>query len=718
MDPLDPDYDPKAVRPQVRPQRNQPQPREPAVKVEVPTSVSVNNAYRPPPPPPGPPPIHLAWSEHRTADGNLYYYNSVTKESRWERPAEYRPPPPPPRPHMSALAASNGKQAAALQATPAPEKKERPIGIKYLPNTRWAIVWTSFKHEFYYHIETKEAVWEMPDELSELISNLLAEAMGVNLEDYEAQPEIDEVDEQSEDDHDEKGEGRGIKRQAEEDDIHIDAKRFRADDAGLSTDASTLDPSLLTTEQRTEHFMALFREKDVSPYSTWDMELPKFANDRRYTFVDTMKERKEIFDEYCKIRAAELRESQQNVKRDPESVYLALLESETTARTRWDEFQRKFKRDRRFSGFADAGKREALFRAHLADIKERQQSRKKTESKIVREQFMQMLRETRGINLDTVWTALKHDVEQDARYRAIRSSDEREDLFRAYLKEMRDEVKVARRDRDEGSHKELDRKAREEASLREREAQVRRERARLNKEMNSQRQHLEREEATSVFQSLLVDFVRAPDMRWMDVVEQLERDPRWERCQVLNDTDKEQLFHGHAQHLYDKRVKAFLSAVDGTTDVTTKWDDIRQWVLQDPRARKLAMSNDEEEFEAHLKTTFERHQADRLKSAREGLVELLRENNFLKFHIKQAVVDCRVKALEEGKTDSNEGDEWGYVNFEEVFNVLADDKRYQDLPFPDERDRTVKEYMRDLIRKYRAERGGTVDRTIADHARG
>jgi hypothetical protein len=35
------------------------------------------------------------WSEHRTADGKVYYYNSRTMQSVWERPKEMDQPPPP-----------------------------------------------------------------------------------------------------------------------------------------------------------------------------------------------------------------------------------------------------------------------------------------------------------------------------------------------------------------------------------------------------------------------------------------------------------------------------------------------------------------------------------------------------------------------------------------------------------------------------------------------
>lgn len=31
---------------------------------------------------------HCFWSEYKTNDGRIYYYNSQTKESRWEKPTE------------------------------------------------------------------------------------------------------------------------------------------------------------------------------------------------------------------------------------------------------------------------------------------------------------------------------------------------------------------------------------------------------------------------------------------------------------------------------------------------------------------------------------------------------------------------------------------------------------------------------------------------------
>lgn len=41
-------------------------------------------------PPPGFPPPTCEWSEHKSPDGRTYYYNSITKQSAWEKPDELK----------------------------------------------------------------------------------------------------------------------------------------------------------------------------------------------------------------------------------------------------------------------------------------------------------------------------------------------------------------------------------------------------------------------------------------------------------------------------------------------------------------------------------------------------------------------------------------------------------------------------------------------------
>jgi Ca2+-binding EF-hand superfamily protein len=82
------------------------------------------------------------WTEHTTDDGSTYYYNELTKESAWERPAEMDRGPP-------------GPKAPPARPTPKPKEKKP--------------VWTEHKTDdggaYYYNELTKESAWERPAEM-------------------------------------------------------------------------------------------------------------------------------------------------------------------------------------------------------------------------------------------------------------------------------------------------------------------------------------------------------------------------------------------------------------------------------------------------------------------------------------------------------------------------------------------------------------------------
>jgi hypothetical protein len=108
----------------------------------------------------------------------------------------------------------------------------------------------------------------------------------------------------------------------------------------------------------------------------WDTSLPKFVSDPRYVLLPSVAARREAFDEYCKERARELRQS--SVKKDketatPKDEYDRLLKDEVkSTRTSWTDFRRAWKKDRRFYGWGrDDREREKRFREFLKDLGER-----------------------------------------------------------------------------------------------------------------------------------------------------------------------------------------------------------------------------------------------------------------------------------------------------------------------------------------------------------
>lgn len=137
-------------------------------------------------------------------------------------------------------------------------------------------------------METKQSVWDMPDEIADLIGQLIAEAMGVNMSDEDAEPYLDaeadgtleardqmNADEPSVNDE---SYGMGTKRKAGvEPEPAGHSKRFKSE----SEQGASAEPTM-SQEEKAAGFTMLLREKDVSPYSTWERELPKIINDPRY----------------------------------------------------------------------------------------------------------------------------------------------------------------------------------------------------------------------------------------------------------------------------------------------------------------------------------------------------------------------------------------------------------------------------------------------------
>jgi hypothetical protein len=99
------------------------------------------------------------------------------------------------------------------------------------------------------------------------------------------------------------------------------------------------------------------------------------VSDPRYVLVPSVSARRETFDEYCRDRARELRQS--NVKKEkdlanPQEAFERLLKEEVkSTRTSWSDFRRTWKKDRRFWGWGrDDRQREKSFREYLKDLGE------------------------------------------------------------------------------------------------------------------------------------------------------------------------------------------------------------------------------------------------------------------------------------------------------------------------------------------------------------
>lgn len=132
---------------------------------------------------------------------------------------------------------------------------------------------------------------------------------------------------------------------------------------------------LFSVQYLTRHHatQTLLREKNINPLHPWDTSLPLFISDPRYVLLPSVSARREAFDEYCRDRARELRQSKvKQEKEDPKEEFERLLREEVkSTRTSWSDFRRTWKKDRRFYGWGrDEREREKRFREFLKELGE------------------------------------------------------------------------------------------------------------------------------------------------------------------------------------------------------------------------------------------------------------------------------------------------------------------------------------------------------------
>ncbi|KAJ1984112.1 hypothetical protein H4R34_000865 [Dimargaris verticillata] len=294
-----------------------------------------------------------SWTEHRAPDGRTYYYNPTTKQSVWERPPSQESPPLPAGPSES----DKAKKATKI------------------PGTVWKLVTTTQGREYYYNTTTKASVWQVPDSIAEDVARFKNSRQSPPLALAPSGPPVSaELEPTS---------------GTEMTEADIDFQLAMMDEgmatptesravlmAVESTDATarevpTPQPTL-TDDQRAERYKSLLDEFNVSPFALWDQMEPKLAQDSRFSLVQPAKRRKELFDDYCRNKAAQRRATAKPaVTTDPTDAFNQLLRERVDRTMTWIQFKVRAQRDKRFGLVKPAKEREKLFNRHVQTFSDR-----------------------------------------------------------------------------------------------------------------------------------------------------------------------------------------------------------------------------------------------------------------------------------------------------------------------------------------------------------
>ncbi|KAG4305257.1 hypothetical protein PORY_001427 [Pneumocystis oryctolagi] len=408
------------------------------------------------------PPLPPGWTEHLAPTGHLYYFHRATKKSTYIRPSvdaveartNFIIPPPPPIPSDQPVIESNSSHVSNVPAQISflnqLIRKKAPDRPKYrfpISNAKpWVRVVTRYKRQFVHNPETGVSLWIPPPQvLSAMIDEKkINNSLNNSSENFDQSlNESDSFDENSDDSDisdafssDSDGSSDSSNNTSSSAvPVVPDGTEYTEDDiawqfAAMENNSFDTVPEInLTKDERIKKFKEMLQELDIDPYHPWDKEVLKIMEDPRYLLINTMKERKELFQTFCKeFIAQQKKEAESRPKRNPKISFITLLQDPRTPNMYWHEFRRKFKKEQEYKEFGLNDKeREKLFRAY--------QEQMKYDNKKKEEDFQTLLKTTTSVTKDTTLSSLPDEILSDLRY-AVIPSEKLEEYINKYTQTL------------------------------------------------------------------------------------------------------------------------------------------------------------------------------------------------------------------------------------------------------------------------------------------
>lgn len=581
-----------------------------------------------------------AWTAHRTETGAVYYYNALTGESTYEKPAGFK------------------EEVEKLTG------QTTPVSWEKLAGTDWVWVTTNDSKRYYYNTKTKMSSWQIPSEVIELkkkheADTLESESMSVTNNNVSA----------------EKGSGsiplsapavvtggrdatalRPSPMAGQSSALDLIKKKLQDPGAPVVLPAATLfgsvsselngsqvleetvsgvqdesskdkpkdahgdnnvsdsssdsedDTNRPTKQESVLQFKEMLKERGVAPFSKWEKELPKIVFDPRFKAIPSHSARRALFDHYVKTRAEEERKEKRAAQKAAIEGFKKLLEEakeDIDHNSSYEAFKKKWGNDPRFLAL-ERRERETLLNERILRLKRAAEEKAQAERATAINYFKSMLRENGNITPNTRWSRVKDSVRNDPRYKSVKH-DEREVLFNEYVSELKAE--------EEGADRALKDKYDEEEKLKERERVLRKRKEREEQEVERVRVKAQRKEAVESYQALLVETVKDAQATWTESKPKLEKDAQGRATNPsLDHSDLEKLFREHVKILQERCASEFRTLLaevitadaavaqekeDGKTALTS-WSTAKQLLKADPRYMKMPRKDRESYWRRHV----------------------------------------------------------------------------------------------------------------------
>ncbi|CAH2076325.1 unnamed protein product, partial [Iphiclides podalirius] len=323
------------------------------------------------------------WSEHKAPDGRTYYYNSVTKQSLWEKPDDLKTP-----------------------------------AEKLLSSCVWKEYTTDAGRVYYHNIETKESSWVIPKELQEIKDRIAAEeiaqaALNADVPPGEVplpiSPNISTSGSSALDEAMAKTLAAIDPNLANNIPIpeEIKPEEIVAPPTVNGSDSNEPSPELQYKDKKEaiEAFKELLRDRNVPSNATWEQCVKIISKDPRYATFKKLNEKKQAFNAYKTQKLKDEREEQRlKTKKNRENLEEFLLSCDrVTSLTKYYKCEEMFSNLEIWRCVPDSDRRD-IFADCIYTIAKREKEEAKTLKKRNMKMLAQVLENMSEISYCSTWS--------------------------------------------------------------------------------------------------------------------------------------------------------------------------------------------------------------------------------------------------------------------------------------------------------------------------
>ncbi|KAK3310395.1 uncharacterized protein B0T15DRAFT_36441 [Chaetomium strumarium] len=363
-----------------------------------------------------------AWSDHRTPDGRVYYYNALTKVTQWTKPEELMSP-----------------------------------AERALANQPWKEYTAEGGRKYWYNTETKQSSWEMPDVYKRALAG------GDGTPTTPAAPATPTIAHGG-------GHHGGFGGSNHYRDHREPIGESRQLTFGNNIQAqafvpATNDPEYATAEEAEAAFVKLLRRSGVQPDWTWEQTVRAIVKDPQFRAIKDPRDRKATFEKYCHDVIAQDKERAKERLTKLRADFATMLRSHPEIKhyTRWKTARPMIEGETIFRSTNDENERRQLFEDYIVDLKKAHKEQQITMRKSAMDGLIELL-PTLNLEPYTRWAEAQGTIQSTAPFQ----NDEKYKSLSKYdvLTVFQNHVKALERKYNESIQEEKNKKLRRERKAR------------------------------------------------------------------------------------------------------------------------------------------------------------------------------------------------------------------------------------------------------------